>query len=373
MTKEKAQTEGGRRTGRRYFTALSVTGSSPHIIGSLCSFVCGDKEKRTEIERPPRGTEMEGRRGGRRCRARLRPAERGKGASGRAAAGGGRSYRPAAWSAGSGEFPKSAAYPTDGSHAVLPKFDSLELASQLIGIREAEKEDDREKLQALPPVQQQQQLGIGRGPEASGDKSGTRTAGVHLRPAGSSSSAQQESADKILTSGRSSGKFLIEWMKSNRCSMYANTRITPPSPSHYLFSWRQKRLRIHCQLCQAPKIMNISIVMIRQEKPYYVADPEVDSLLKCIIIGTQTHKPLSKQSLLRLEKKTYVHELCDNFCHRYISCLKGKMPIDLVIDERESSKPLTDLGTPANGNDGRSNADSTSHTDGASTPDVVSK
>uniref|UniRef100_A0A8B9H1W4 Homeobox domain-containing protein n=1 Tax=Astyanax mexicanus TaxID=7994 RepID=A0A8B9H1W4_ASTMX len=36
--------------------------------------------------------------------------------------------------------------------------------------------------------------------------------------------------------------------------------------------------------------------------------------------------------LLELEK---VHELCDNFCHRYISCLKGKMPIDLVIDERE--------------------------------------
>ncbi|KAA8583534.1 hypothetical protein FQN60_014742, partial [Etheostoma spectabile] len=36
--------------------------------------------------------------------------------------------------------------------------------------------------------------------------------------------------------------------------------------------------------------------------------------------------------LLELEK---VHELCDNFCHRYISCLKGKMPIDLVIDDRE--------------------------------------
>ncbi|CAM9928541.1 unnamed protein product, partial [Lampetra planeri] len=36
--------------------------------------------------------------------------------------------------------------------------------------------------------------------------------------------------------------------------------------------------------------------------------------------------------LLELEK---VHELCDNFCHRYISCLKGKMPIDLVIEERE--------------------------------------
>ena len=38
--------------------------------------------------------------------------------------------------------------------------------------------------------------------------------------------------------------------------------------------------------------------------------------------------------LLELEK---VHELCDNFCHRYISCLKGKMPIDLVIDENGST------------------------------------
>jgi hypothetical protein len=37
-----------------------------------------------------------------------------------------------------------------------------------------------------------------------------------------------------------------------------------------------------------------------------------------------------------------VHELCDNFCHRYISCLKGKMPIDLVIDERDStSAPMS--------------------------------
>ncbi|KAG7283556.1 hypothetical protein CRUP_026483 [Coryphaenoides rupestris] len=32
-----------------------------------------------------------------------------------------------------------------------------------------------------------------------------------------------------------------------------------------------------------------------------------------------------------------VHELCDNFCHRYISCLKGKMPIDLVIDDRDGN------------------------------------
>lgn len=48
------------------------------------------------------------------------------------------------------------------------------------------------------------------------------------------------------------------------------------------------------------------------------------------------------------------------------------MPIDLVIDERESSKP-PELTGSTNGDGGtRSNADSTSHTDGASTPDVVS-
>lgn len=28
-----------------------------------------------------------------------------------------------------------------------------------------------------------------------------------------------------------------------------------------------------------------------------------------------------------------VHELCDNFCKRYIDCLKGKMPLDLVLEE----------------------------------------
>lgn len=58
-----------------------------------------------------------------------------------------------------------------------------------------------------------------------------------------------------------------------------------------------------------------------------------------------------------------VHELCDNFCHRYISCLKGKMPIDLVIDERESARPPD--------TNGERSAPDSSH-DGASTPDVVS-
>ncbi|XP_066599859.1 homeobox protein homothorax [Prorops nasuta] len=98
---------------------------------------------------------------------------------------------------------------------------------------------------------------------------------------------------------------------------------------------------------------------IRQEKPYYIADPEVDSLMVQAIQVLRFH-------LLELEK---VHELCDNFCHRYISCLKGKMPIDLVIDDRESSKP-PEMGNGLDGGGPRSTADSTSHTDGASTPDV---
>jgi hypothetical protein len=39
-----------------------------------------------------------------------------------------------------------------------------------------------------------------------------------------------------------------------------------------------------------------------------------------------------------------VHELCDNFCHRYVTCLKGKMPMDLVVDERaSSSQPPTSV------------------------------
>ncbi|XP_069959835.1 homeobox protein homothorax isoform X28 [Cherax quadricarinatus] len=102
---------------------------------------------------------------------------------------------------------------------------------------------------------------------------------------------------------------------------------------------------------------------IRQEKPYYQANPELDSLMVQAIQVLRFH-------LLELEK---VHELCDNFCHRYISCLKGKMPIDLVIDERDGPKP--DLGSGDSNNNaaaaaaGRASADTT-HTDGASTPDV---
>uniref|UniRef100_A0A8C3J5B3 Homeobox domain-containing protein n=1 Tax=Calidris pygmaea TaxID=425635 RepID=A0A8C3J5B3_9CHAR len=68
--------------------------------------------------------------------------------------------------------------------------------------------------------------------------------------------------------------------------------------------------------------------------------------------------------LLELEK---VHELCDNFCHRYISCLKGKMPIDLVIDDREGgSKSDSDgldnsVASPSTGDDDDPDKDKKRH------------
>ncbi|CAB1339909.1 unnamed protein product [Coregonus sp. 'balchen'] len=79
---------------------------------------------------------------------------------------------------------------------------------------------------------------------------------------------------------------------------------------------------------------------IRAEKPLFSSNQEVDNLMIQAIQVLRFH-------LLELEK---VHELCDNFCHRYISCLKGKMPIDLVIDDRDGCKSdLDDLtGSSAN-------------------------
>ncbi|XP_038623032.1 homeobox protein Meis3 [Tachyglossus aculeatus] len=64
---------------------------------------------------------------------------------------------------------------------------------------------------------------------------------------------------------------------------------------------------------------------VRTEKPLFSSNPELDNLMIQAIQVLRFH-------LLELEK---VHDLCDNFCHRYITCLKGKMPIDLVIDDRD--------------------------------------
>lgn len=95
---------------------------------------------------------------------------------------------------------------------------------------------------------------------------------------------------------------------------------------------------------------------IRAEKPYYMADPEVDSLMVQAILVLRVH-------LLEIEK---VNELCDNFCQRYISLLKGKMPIDLVTDDREGGAGGSEQG---DGNSsGRFTEDSNN---GTSTPDSM--
>ena len=62
-------------------------------------------------------------------------------------------------------------------------------------------------------------------------------------------------------------------------------------------------------------------------------------LIKNVIV---THSDFFSRPFKTLNL-SQVHELCDNFCHRYISCLKGKMPIDLVIEERE---PIGGPSTP---------------------------
>ncbi|XP_052280893.1 homeobox protein Meis1-like [Dreissena polymorpha] len=54
----------------------------------------------------------------------------------------------------------------------------------------------------------------------------------------------------------------------------------------------------------------------------FTNNQEVDNIIIQAIQNFRFH-------LLELEK---VHELCDNFCERYITCLKGKMPQDLNVD-----------------------------------------
>ncbi|XP_034044696.1 LOW QUALITY PROTEIN: homeobox protein Meis1a [Thalassophryne amazonica] len=95
---------------------------------------------------------------------------------------------------------------------------------------------------------------------------------------------------------------------------------------------------------------------IRSEKPLFSSNPELDNLMSQAIQVLRFH-------LLELEK---VHELCDNFCHRYISCLKGKMPIDLVIDERDGNKSDSDDFMGSSGNNGDQLLWSRDHDDAAS-------
>jgi len=71
------------------------------------------------------------------------------------------------------------------------------------------------------------------------------------------------------------------------------------------------------------------------------ATNEVDNLMILAIQVLRFH-------LLELEK---VHELCENFTSRYINCLKGKMPIDLVNqDTSQDSSPGNQHGNQHHGN-----------------------
>lgn len=62
----------------------------------------------------------------------------------------------------------------------------------------------------------------------------------------------------------------------------------------------------------------------RNEGSIFTNNQEVDNIMVQAIQNFRFH-------LLELEK---VHELCDNFCDRYITCLKGKMPTDLNVDSQ---------------------------------------
>uniref|UniRef100_A0A671WAB1 Meis homeobox 1 a n=2 Tax=Sparidae TaxID=8169 RepID=A0A671WAB1_SPAAU len=95
---------------------------------------------------------------------------------------------------------------------------------------------------------------------------------------------------------------------------------------------------------------------IRSEKPLFSSNPELDNLMIQAIQVLRFH-------LLELEK---VHELCDNFCHRYISCLKGKMPIDLVIDDRDGNKSDSEDFIRSSGNNMDQISWSRDHDDAAS-------
>ncbi len=72
---------------------------------------------------------------------------------------------------------------------------------------------------------------------------------------------------------------------------------------------------------------------IRKEHPFYTPNSELDTLMIQAIQSLRFH-------LLELEK---VHELCDDFCFRYIDRLKGKMPNELSMDEPSETSSNSQL------------------------------
>ncbi|XP_062502685.1 homeobox protein Meis3-like isoform X2 [Corticium candelabrum] len=69
--------------------------------------------------------------------------------------------------------------------------------------------------------------------------------------------------------------------------------------------------------------------------PYYSPRPDVDTFMVQAVQTLRFH-------LMELEK---VHELCHSFCERYVSCLKGKMPMDLAISSERDFSTLASTST----------------------------
>ena len=86
----------------------------------------------------------------------------------------------------------------------------------------------------------------------------------------------------------------------------------------------------------------------RGDGSIFTNNQELDSLMIQAIQNFRFH-------LLELEK---VHELCDNFCERYITCLKGKMPNDLNVDSNADDDDCSSVKN--------SNFDPTDETDSGS-------
>ncbi|CDS41449.1 homeobox protein meis3 [Echinococcus multilocularis] len=74
----------------------------------------------------------------------------------------------------------------------------------------------------------------------------------------------------------------------------------------------------------------------RNHKSARTGDSEIDSLIIQAIRVLRVH-------LIEIEK---VHELCDNFCERYIAFLRNRMPTDLMVEDRESAGSTGSANSP---------------------------
>lgn len=88
----------------------------------------------------------------------------------------------------------------------------------------------------------------------------------------------------------------------------------------------------------------------RERKAKKKAEHTSENVLKLkgkfLLVKLSAHNFKLMSTIIRHNLILKVHDLCDNFCHRYITCLKGKMPTDLVLDEREggSKSDMEDFG-----------------------------